>query len=191
GIIIQSVLEGGAASKADIKEGDIILKIDGKEVNQPNELQSYVASKSADTKVALTIFRDRKEIERTVTLKARDNENKTEPVVNKGSDDESGSSKSSSITFEGIGISVRNLNSNEKTKFKVDGGALITEVQPFSKAEDQRLGEGLLIVEADKKDINNVNDLKEVINDKKGSAILLKVQNNEGNSRYVGIEIPE
>jgi serine protease Do len=191
GIIVQSVLEGGAASKADIKDGDIILKIDGKEVNQPNELQSYVASKSAGTKVALTIFRDRKEIERTVTLKARDNEEKTEPVVNKGSDDESGSSKSSSITFEGIGLSVRNLNSNEKTKFKVDGGALITEVQPFSKAEDQRLGEGLLIVEADKKDINNVNDLKEVINDKKGSAILLKVQNNEGNSRYVGIEIPK
>ncbi len=99
--------------------------------------------------------------------------------------------KSSSITFEGIGLSVRNLTGNDKSKYKVDGGALITEVKPFSKAEDQRLGEGLLIVEADKKDINNVNDLKEVINDKKGSAILLKVQNNEGNSRYVGIEIPE
>ncbi len=89
GIIVQGVVEGGAASKADIKDGDIILKIDGREVNQPNELQSYVASKTAGTKVTLTIFRDRKEIERNVTLKARDNEDKTEPVVNKGSEDES------------------------------------------------------------------------------------------------------
>jgi serine protease Do len=190
GIIVQGVLEGGAASKSDIKEGDIILKVDGKEVNQPNELQSYIASKSAGTKVSLTIFRDRKEIERTVTLKARDNEEKTEPVVNKESDDEGGSSKSSSVTFDGIGMSVRNLNSTEKSKYKLDGGAIITEVQPFSKAEDQRLGEGLVIVEADKKEIKNVNDLKEVINNKKGSAILMKVQNSEGNSRYVGIEIP-
>src|SRR5690606_27468463 len=72
GIIIQGIVEGGAASKEDIKEGDVILKADGKEINQPNELQSYIASKSAGTKVNLTLFRDGKEIERSVTLKARD-----------------------------------------------------------------------------------------------------------------------
>jgi serine protease Do len=191
GIIIQGVLEDGAASKSDIKEGDIILKVDGKEVNQPNELQSYIASKSAGTKVTLTIFRDKKEIERTITLKSRDSGSKTEPVVNKESTDESGSSKSSAVTFEGIGMSVRNLTDNEKAKYKADGGALITDVKPFSRAEDQTLGEGLIIVEADKKEINNVSELKDVIDDKKGSAILIKVQNDKGDSRYVGIEIPE
>lgn len=191
GIIIQGVLEGGAASKADIKEGDIILKVDGKEVNQPSELQGYIASKSAGTQVKLIIFRDRKEIERTVTLKSRDSDNTSEPVVNKESDNENNPSGSSSVSFDGIGMSVRNLSASEKSKYKIDGGALITDVKPFSRAEDQRLGEGLVIVEADKKEISNVNDLKVVLDDKKGSAILLKVQNNEGSSRYVGIEIPE
>ena len=72
GIIVQGIVEGGSASKADVKEGDIILKVDGKEVNAPNELQGYIAGKSAGTTVKLTIFRDGKEIERSVTLKARD-----------------------------------------------------------------------------------------------------------------------
>jgi len=38
------LLKAEPASKADIKEGDVILKVDGKEVNQPNQLQGYVAS---------------------------------------------------------------------------------------------------------------------------------------------------
>ncbi|MDO8549485.1 MAG: trypsin-like peptidase domain-containing protein, partial [Ignavibacteria bacterium] len=46
GIIVQDLVKGGAAENADIKVGDVILKIDGKDVNQANQLQSYVATKS-------------------------------------------------------------------------------------------------------------------------------------------------
>jgi S1-C subfamily serine protease len=68
---------------------------------------------------------------------------------------------------------------------------LITDVKPFSKAEDQRLFSGLVIVEADKDDIYNVDDLTDAINSKKGSALLLKVLDKQGNARFVGVEIPE
>ena len=88
GIIVQGIVDGGAASKADIKEGDVILKVDGREVNQPNQLQGYIASKSAGTTVKLTLFRDGKEIEREVTLKARDADIKVEPIANKENDNE-------------------------------------------------------------------------------------------------------
>src|SRR5664279_5231926 len=83
GIIVQGIVEGGSASKADVKEGDIILKVDGKDVNAPNELQGYIAGKSAGSSVKLTIFRDGKEIQKNVTLKARELDAKTEPVSNK------------------------------------------------------------------------------------------------------------
>ena len=68
GVIIQDLVPGGAASKEDIKPGDVILKVDGKPVNQANELQSYVATKTAGTTVDLTIFRNGKELDRKVTL---------------------------------------------------------------------------------------------------------------------------
>lgn len=192
GIIVQGLVEGGAASKADIKEGDVILKVDGREVNQPNQLQGYIASKSAGTTVKMTLFRDGREIEREVTLKARDENSKSELVANKEKDNEVNSeSKSSTAQFDGVGFSVKNLSSKEKSDLKVDHGVIITEVKPFSKAEDRQLAKGFIILEADKKKINSVSDLRNIIKDKKGSALLLKLQDGRGNNFFRGIEIPE
>lgn len=191
GIIIGNVIEGGAASESDLKSGDIILSIDGKEVNQPNALQGYIASKSAGTTVNLKIFRDGKEIERKITLKPRKDDAKTEPVMKKESDESKSDSKSNVATFENVGLSVKNLSDKEKDGYKVDNGVLITNVESFSKAEDQRLSKGLVIIEADRKKVNDVKSLEKIIDGKKGKAILLKVQDKDGNSRFVGLEIPE
>jgi serine protease Do len=192
GIIVQGIVEGGAASKADIKEGDVILKVDGREVNQPNQLQGYIASKSAGTTVKMTLFRDGKEIEREVTLKARDEDSKNEPVVNQDKDSEANSeSRSSTAQFDDVGFSVQNLSSKEKSDFKVDHGVIITEVKPFSKAEDRQLAKGFIILEADKKKINSVSELRNIMKDKKGSALLLKLQDGRGNNFFRGIEVPE
>lgn len=192
GVIVQGLVEGGAASKADVKEGDVILKVDGREVNQPNQLQGYIASKSAGTTVKLTLYRDGREIEREVTLKARDGDSKSEPVSNKEKDNEANSeSKSSTAQFDDVGFSVSNLSSKEKADYKVDHGVIITEVKPFSKAEDRQLAKGFIILEADKKKINSVSDLRSVLKNKKGSAVLLKLQDGRGNNFFRGIEVPE
>jgi serine protease Do len=191
GIIIQGIVEDGAASKADLRAGDVILEIDGREVNRPNELQSYVASLTAGTTVKLKIFRDGETLERKVTLKERDADVKTEPASEKEKSENKNNSNLASATFDNIGLTVKNLSDKDKSDFKINHGVLITEVKPFSKAEDQRLFAGLIIVEADKKQIENVQDFKDIVEKKKGSALLLKVLDQDGNNRFVGIEIPE
>jgi serine protease Do len=191
GIIIQGIVEDGAASKADLKAGDIILEIDNREVNRPNELQSYVASLTAGTTVNLKIFRDGKTLERKVTLKARDEEVKTEPVSDKDNSKEKSESGLTSATFDDIGLTVKNLSEKDKSDYNISRGIIITEVKPFSKAEDQQLFSGLIITEADKEKTNSVDDFKKIVEKKKGSALLLKVVDKEGNNRFVGIEIPE
>ena len=191
GIIVQGIVEGGSASKADVKEGDIILKVDGKEVNAPNELQGYIAGRSAGTTVKLTIFRDGKEIERPVTLKSRDANSRTEPVVNKEDDPRDKESNSGYLSFDNLGIKVKNLSTQEKKDYDTDYGVLISDIKQFSKAEDENLQKNNLILEADKKRIHNVNELKSIIDNKKGSAVLLKILVGKGNSRFVGIEVPE
>ena len=190
GIIIQGIVEDGAASKADLKAGDIILEIDGREVNRPNELQSYVASLTAGTTVNLKIFRDGKTLERKVTLKARDEEVKTEPVSDKNDSKEKSESGMTSATFDDIGLTVKNLSEKDKSDYNLNKGVMISQVKPFSKAEDQRLFSGLVITEADKEKIDNVDDFKQIVEKKRGSALLMKVVDKEGNNRFVGIEIP-
>lgn len=191
GIIIQGIVEDGAASKSDLRAGDIILDIDGREVNKPNELQSYVAALTAGTTVKLKIYRNGETLERKVTLKARDEDSKTEPISNKDDSMEKDNSGSGTATFDNIGLTVKNLTNNDKTEFKLDNGILITNVKPFSNAEDQRLFAGLVIIEANKEKVNNVNDFRRIVDEKRGSALLIKVVDKDGNNRFVGIEIPE
>ena len=191
GVIIQGILDGGAASNSDLRAGDVILAIDGKEVNRPNELQSYVAAKTAGTTVTLKVFRDGETLDRKVTLKARDEDTKTEPVVDSKSKNSESDSKVTSATFDNLGLTVKNLTDRDKKDFKVDEGVLITNVEQFSKAEDQHLIAGLVITEVDRDKVSDVKDFKNYINDKKGKAVLLRVIDDKGNARFVGLEIPE
>ncbi|MDA3815668.1 MAG: Do family serine endopeptidase [Patescibacteria group bacterium] len=189
GILIQQVMDDGAAAKEDIQPGDIIIDVDGKEVNKPNDLQSYVASKSAGDKVELNIFRDGDYIFRKIKLKAPDAEEVevVEEVKNKkkkeGSVEE--------ITFDTIGLTVRDMRNTELDEYKLEAGVLISKVKRFSKADNQRLFAGLVITEVDRKKIETVSDLEDNLEDKIGDAVLLKVVDGSGTSRYVGIEIPE
>lgn len=191
GIIINGIVKDGAASSADLKAGDIILSIDGKELNKPNELQGYVASKSAGTTVTLKIFREGKEFDRKITLKPRNDDQNVKPVVKSDDNQSDSESNSNSATFDNLGLTVQNLTSQDKQVFKVDNGVMITNVESYSKADDQRLFKGLVIVEVDKKAVKDVSSFKKLINDKKGKAVLMKVQDKDGNSRFVGLEIPE
>src|SRR4030066_302976 len=155
GIIIQGIVEDGAASHSDLRPGDVILEIDGREVNRPNELQSYVASLTAGTTVKLKIFRDGNTLERKVTLKARDEEIKTEPVSDKDNSKEKNEAGITSATFDDIGLTIKNLSEKDKSEFNINRGVLITQVKPFSKAEDQQLFSGLIITEADTEKIDS------------------------------------
>jgi S1-C subfamily serine protease len=87
-------------------------------------------------------------------------------------------------------MTVRNLSGSELEKFKVENGILITEVKPYSNAYDQGLSRGWIIVKADRNEVKNVAELKSAFESKKGKAVLLEVSDGQGNSRFVGIEIP-
>ncbi len=188
GVLIQDIVKDGAASKKDIKAGDIILQIDDKEVNQPNTLQSYIAQKRAGDTVKLLIYRNGEKIERYVKLKAP--KDKQSKHFRKKSS-KKGKTNFEIKKFDNIGISVRNMHNSEYDDYNVDNGVLIVNVERFSKAEEAGLGRGLVIVEVDRKKIDDVSQLEDILNSKKGSAVLLQVIYPDGNKRFVGLEIPK
>src|SRR5205085_11305518 len=58
GVVISSLTSGGPAEKAGLKTGDVILKLNGKEVNDSNVLRNEIASQSPGTEVTLTLQRN-------------------------------------------------------------------------------------------------------------------------------------
>ena len=50
-------MKNGPASKTELKEGDIIISIDAKELNTMNDLREYIYSKKPGDEVTLEITR--------------------------------------------------------------------------------------------------------------------------------------
>lgn len=59
GIYVTQVIKNGAASKTDLKEGDIIQSIDGHELSTMNDLREYIYSKKPNDVVTVEISRGR------------------------------------------------------------------------------------------------------------------------------------
>lgn len=68
GIYVTQVNLDGSASKAGVKEGDIITKIDNIELNKMSELRKYIYLKSPNDDVNLTILRNNKTVNIIVKL---------------------------------------------------------------------------------------------------------------------------
>jgi serine protease Do len=192
GVMIQGIVEDGAAANEDIVEGDIILKVDGREVSKPNQLQSYVATRRAGNEVELLLYREGKEIKRSVVLKARekDDEGETKLADNKRSTPKK-EGEIREADFKELGLTVTDIPESIAKRYKIESGIYVQDVKRFSKAANQRLFKGLVIVEVDKEPIHSVEEFEEIVDSKRGSAILLKVQDQNGNTSFIGLEIPE
>ena len=65
-----------SSDKADLQRGDIILKVDGEEVNSVSELRAKVAAHKVGDTVTLTIDRNDRERTVDVTLQEMPQDNK-------------------------------------------------------------------------------------------------------------------
>lgn len=69
-VVIINVIEGTPAQKAGLKDGDIIMKVDNKDATglKPSQVATLVRGEE-NTKVTLTILRDKKNIKKTIIRK--------------------------------------------------------------------------------------------------------------------------
>jgi serine protease Do len=71
GAIAADILPGGPADKAGLKQGDIILTLNGKEITEARDLQSVIYNQPLEDKLAITIKRDDKVLPFTLTVVER------------------------------------------------------------------------------------------------------------------------
>jgi len=208
---VADVVKGGGGELAGLQKNDVILSIDGHQVNESNQLQGMIALRHAGDRVTLHIWRDGKEIDKVVTLKARDDDKdlSVKGSIESSDEKEEVVSKKETAKFDDIGLTVRNMTSSEKEKFGANGGAVITSVTSGMEASDRGLGayaagnssiymngqrqQGIqgAITQAGKKQIRNVADLEEVLNDNRGKSIGLTVKDSKGDSRWFSLKVPK
>lgn len=189
GVLVQEVNKDGAGDEAGLKSGDVILTVDGTEVNAANQLQAIIGSKRPGEVVKLTVFRDGKTFDKDVTLKPR-TEAENQAVQNNMGREEGRESEIASKSVQSLGIKVSNLNNDAKQKLSIDGGIVVTGVEMYSESFMRGLREGFVITEANKEKVENVDDFVNIVSKKsKGDSILLKVITPDGQERIVALII--
>jgi len=186
GVFISNVLVGKAADKAGIKAGDVILKVEGMEVNKPNQLQAKVGSYNPGDEISLIVWRDGKEKTFSIELEARDDQVAAAPGKN-GEPEE--------MKFQSLGILLKDLSAQELEILDLDYGVIVQSIEANSSAAREGLRRGDVIYEVDGQKIKSVSDFENYVEDRNPGSILkiqtrTKYSDGTISDRLVFIKIP-
>jgi serine protease Do len=178
GVIVADVLPDSPAEKDGLKRGDIVEKINGKQVENANQLSRSIAAMKPDAAVTLDVIRDGKPVTVKVTIGIMPEEIPGQKAA---------APKSESAW----GITVQNVTPELAQKFGLDekeAGVVITEVAQGAPAAEARLRQGDLIKEVNRQKIQNVRDWKQATEKMKQGEPLLLLIKRGANTFYVAIK---
>lgn len=173
GVYVAGVVEDGGAEKAGVKEGDVILKIGNKEVNNVASLQEEVGKRRPGDKISVTI-RNKKGEEEVKEILLRNKDGETSLV-----------SKEEVKKNYALGATFRELTSKEKEELGINNGVKIKSLSA-GKLKALGLQEGMTITKINNEGVTSVEQLTNKLNDKSNKGVLLEILTESGKKEWVG-----
>jgi len=152
GAVVKTVSPGGAAAKAGLEPGDVIIAYNGKPVASRDELVQMVVATKPGTSVPVRVVRDRAEKTVNVTVDELDLEAEGNLASRNRERDES--------TSTGFGLRLQNISPADARELKLESsrGALIADVDQGSPAARAGLRPGDVIVRVGREPIATATD---------------------------------
>jgi len=176
GALVADVMAESPAEKAGLKQGDIIIGINGKDVADSHTLSRQVASTAPNAKLTLKLIRDGKTSDLDVTI---------------GTMPEEGAEAAPTKKESAWGLTVQNLTPELAKRFGWEAderGVIISDIDPTSNAAEARLRPGDLIKEVNRQKIQNLRDYNQALEKAtKNESLLLLVKRGE-NTFYVALK---
>jgi len=186
GALVASVAPNSPSEKAGVKAGDIILEFNGERIQEMKELPIIVARTEVGKKVKVKIWRNKKEITKTITLGRLET-----------SEDFKVAEKNTPLKeqkIESLKITVRELSKEDiKTRNLPNqtSGLVITQIDNNSPLANS-IEVNSIILEAQKKKIKSSDDLNQAVKkvlESNQKTILLVIYNSQNQRRYIGIKL--
>jgi serine protease Do len=160
GVVINQIFENSPAEKAGLKEEDIILQYNGKDITDPTQLRNLVANTPPGKEVELKVFRDGKVFSVKVTIE----ELPQEVVAARGE-------------YENAlkGVVVQNITPEARKELQIPPritGVIVADISEDSPAQGY-LQKGDVIMAINRTRINNTKDYQKIVSKLKEGELLL------------------
>jgi serine protease Do len=173
GALVSAVEAKSPAEKAGIKTGDIVLAVDGREIENSIDLPRVIGESRPGTEVKLKIWRQGDTKELTASL----GEAPAEKVVKA---EEPAKAKPSRL-----GVAVRLLTDEERKQLEAEGGLMVEQAEGAAARAGVQAGD--VILAFNNQPLKSVDQLRRLVDKSRGSVALL-IQ-REGNKIYVPVRL--
>jgi Do/DeqQ family serine protease len=197
GILIMSVVEGGAADRAGLQAEDVLLAVEGHEINATNELQSLIATEYRPGDVVrVRIRRDGQIRHFSVELFTRDGKVFQDWLssTNEGSDSLGADQESrfSLTELEDWGIGLRNLEDEQVDTFGLERGAYVAYVRGGSPASEAGLPRDAVITAIEETEVESAPQVREVLREnwQEEETVLVRVRRRDQTTAFYELHVP-
>lgn len=177
GALVSDIVPESPAERAGIKQGDIIIEVDGKDVDEMNKLPRLVATLHVGKEIRVKVIRDGKEKTFRVTI----GEYPEERILS-----------SRNQIGEELGMTIVELTPDIAKQFGYTQkeGVLVSNVSPGSPADEAGIKRGDLILEINRRPVKNLESYKSILSNTKERRVLFLIKRSDS-AYYVVISIPQ
>lgn len=153
GVLVNAVASGGAADRAGIRQGDVIVALDGKPISDGNALRNAIAAREPNKSVDVTVFREGRES--TFSAVLGESERPQARKFERGGAAEPGGR---------YGLALRPVPPQVARELELEkGGVMVEDVDPESVAAQAGVVAGDVIVEVNRKSVETPGDVRQTL----------------------------
>ena len=171
GVFVMEVDPKGAAGEAGIKKGDLIIKVNGVEMNSDAQLAEMIARQKPGDDVKITYVRDGVEKNVSAVLK-----NKMGTFA---------SMKTAAI--ESLGADFSALNKEDATKAGIEGGVVVKNIRDGVIGNQTNMRPGFIITKVGGITVKSVDELKDALSRQNGNFQIEGIYPGSKEIYYYGI----
>jgi serine protease Do len=193
GAMIASVSENGPAERAKLRQGDVILSFDGKEVSEMRRLPRIVMETGVNKEVPVQIWRDGKPM--TVTVKVGELEENEQVAAVPARAEPNANQRGNQSKVDSLGVVLAPISPELRQKFDLDQnasqGVVVTEVDQNGPAAEKGVRPGDIIVEVGQEEVKSAADIRAKVEKARqaGRKSVLLLVDRQGEMRFIALRI--
>lgn len=170
GVLVNSIVAGGAADKAGLERGDVILKVNDAQVDSKANFDEEIAYQDPGSRVKIT-FKREKQVKEALCL-LTNKEGTTEKI------------KREIFSSSRLGADLETVSKVEKDRFRVDAGVRIVKITGRGVLAQLGFEEGFIITAVNGKKCETPKDLEDYLAGVRGKIVLEGINRQGSKSVY-------